>query len=216
MTARTRVAVCDYGVGNLRSVERARLHAGASVEVTGDPVALRSADGVVLPGVGAFGAALDALDGRGLRDTVTEIAHSGRPMLGVCLGFQLLFEWSEENGGRDGLGLLPGRIVRIDESRGKVPHMGWNRLRLQRRSRLLEGIADGSRMYFVHSYQAASVPVGALVADCDYAGSIPAVVEVGRVAATQFHPEKSGADGLRLYANFVDLCRAAEPAQLTA
>jgi glutamine amidotransferase len=135
-------------------------------------------------------------------------------MLGVCLGFQLLFDWSDENGGRAGLGLLPGRIVRISESRGKVPHMGWNRLRIRRRSRLLDGIADGTRMYFVHSYQASSVGDDALVADCEYAGSIPAVVEVGSVAATQFHPEKSGGDGLRLYANFVDLCRAAAPAQL--
>jgi imidazole glycerol-phosphate synthase subunit HisH len=216
MTPRTRIAVCDYGVGNLRSVERALLHAGADVQVTGDPVALREASGVVLPGVGAFGAALDALDRHGLRDTVIDVARSGRPMLGVCLGFQLLFEWSEENGGREGLGLLPGRVVRIETTRGKVPHMGWNRLRILRRSRLLEGIADRAHMYFVHSYQAASVPVDALVADCDYAGSIPAVVEVGSVAATQFHPEKSGADGLRLYANFVDACRAVTPAQLTA
>ena len=213
---RPRIAVCDYGVGNLRSVERALLHAGASVTVTGDDAALRDAAGVVLPGVGAFGAALDALDRRGLRATVTDIAQSGRPLLGVCLGFQLLFEWSDENGGREGLALLPGRIERIAASRGKVPHMGWNRLRILRSSRLLEGIADGSHMYFVHSYQAASVPAGALVADCAYDGPIPAVVEVGNVAATQFHPEKSGADGLRLYANFVDLCRAAAPARLTA
>jgi imidazole glycerol-phosphate synthase subunit HisH len=211
VSSRPRVAVCDYGVGNLRSVERALLHAGAEVDVTGDPDRLRSAAGVVLPGVGAFGAALDALEQRGLRDTVVEIAGSGRPLLGVCLGFQLLFDWSEENGGRDGLGLLPGRVVRLAQSRGKVPHMGWNQLRILRPSRLLEGIADGASMYFVHSYAAEGVPEAALVADCDYGGPIPAVVEVGSVAATQFHPEKSGADGLRLYANLVELCRAATP-----
>lgn len=217
MSARPRVAVCDYGIGNLRSVERALLHAGAEVEVTGDPDRLRSAAGVVLPGVGAFGAALDALEERGLRSTVVEIAGSGRPLLGVCLGFQLLFDWSEENGGRAGLGLLPGRVVRIGASRGKVPHMGWNRLRIHRPSRLLVGIADGAAMYFVHSYEASGVPADALVADCDYNGWIPAVVEVGGVAATQFHPEKSGADGLRLYANLVELCRTgAAPAPARA
>jgi imidazole glycerol-phosphate synthase subunit HisH len=214
--ARPPVAVCDYGVGNLRSVERALLHAGADVEVTGDADRLSRAAGVVLPGVGAFGAALDALEERGLRDTVCHVAASGTPMLGVCLGFQLLFEWSEENGGRAGLGLLPGRVVRIEAARGKVPHMGWNGLRILRRSRLLDGIAEGARMYFVHSYQAAAVPAAALVADCDYAGAVPAVVESGSVAATQFHPEKSGADGLRLYANFVELCRAGTTARLSA
>jgi imidazole glycerol-phosphate synthase subunit HisH len=209
------VAVCDYGIGNLRSVERALVHAGARAEVTGDPERLMGAAGVVLPGVGAFGAALDALDHHGLRETVLEIAASGRPLLGVCLGFQLLFEWSEENGGRSGLGVLPGRVVRIAASRGKVPHMGWNELRIRRPSQLLAGVADGAHAYFVHSYQAEEVPAAALVADCDYAGVVPAVVEVGSVGGTQFHPEKSGADGLRLYANFVARCRAASPAPVS-
>lgn len=202
------VVVVDYGIGNLRSVERALVAAGAVPVLSGDPAAIAAADGVVLPGVGAFGAALDALDSRGLREAVARAAASARPLLGVCLGFQLLFEHSEENGGRDGLGLLPGRVVRIDPSRGKVPHMGWNSLRVRRPGALLEGVADGSRMYFVHSYQAESVPDEALVADCDYAGSVPAVVERGTVLATQFHPEKSGADGLRVYANFVARCAA--------
>ena len=202
------VVVVDYGIGNLRSVERALVAAGAVPVLSGDPAAIAAADGVVLPGVGAFGAALDALDGRGLREAVARAAASARPLLGICLGFQLLFEHSEENGGRDGLGLLPGRVVRIDASRGKVPHMGWNSLRVRRPGALLEGVADGSRMYFVHSYQAESVPDEALVADCDYAGSVPAVVERGSVLATQFHPEKSGVDGLRVYANFVARCAA--------
>ncbi|HET9050997.1 MAG TPA: imidazole glycerol phosphate synthase subunit HisH [Candidatus Dormibacteraeota bacterium] len=203
------VAVCDYGVGNLRSVERALLHAGATVDVTGDAVRLLAADGVVLPGVGAFGAALDALDARGLRGTILRIAESGTPLLGVCLGFQLLFDWSEENGGREGLGILRGRVVRISPARGKVPHMGWNRLRFLRPSSLVDGIGDGAYAYFVHSYEASGVPEGCVVADCDYSGRLPAIVEAGSVAGTQFHPEKSGADGLRLYANFVALCRAA-------
>ncbi len=200
------VAVVDYGIGNLRSVERALIHAGARASVTGDAAAIAAADGVVLPGVGAFGAALDALDHHGLRATVLEAAASGRPLLGVCLGYQLLFDWSEESGGREGLGLLPGRITRLGADRGKIPHMGWNRLRIHRRSRLLEGVADGAYVYFVHSYAADAVPVEALVASTDYGGPVAAVVERGNVVGTQFHPEKSGADGLRMYANFVSLC----------
>ncbi len=203
-----RVVICDYGVGNLRSVERALLNAGARVEVSGDAATLLAADGVVLPGVGAFGAAADALEASGLRSVVLEVAASGRPLLGVCVGYQLLFDWSDENGGRAGLGVLPGRVVRIAGSRGKVPHMGWNRLRILRQSRLLDGVEDGAYMYFVHSYQADFVPVDALVADTDYSGTVPALVERGSVAGTQFHPEKSGADGLRLYANFAALCGA--------
>ena len=204
-----RVVICDYGVGNLRSVERALLSAGARVEVSGDARALLEADGVVLPGVGAFGAAADALQASGLRDVVLEVVASGRPLLGVCVGYQLLFDWSEENGGRAGLGVLPGRVVRIAPERGKVPHMGWNRLRIHRPSPLLAGVPDGAHVYFVHSYQAQGVPADALVADTDYSGAVPALVERGNVAGTQFHPEKSGTDGLRIYANFTALCGAA-------
>lgn len=202
----TRIAVVDYGIGNLRSVERALLRAGAAADITGDATAILAADGVVLPGVGAFGAALDALDEHRLRDTVLAVAASGRPLLGVCLGHQLLFDWSDESGGRAGLALLPGRVARLDPSSGKVPHMGWNRLRLQRASPLLSGIPDGAYAYFVHSYVAREVPRDAVVADCDYGGPIAAVVERGNVFGTQFHPEKSGTDGLRIYANFVALC----------
>lgn len=201
-----RIAVVDYGIGNLRSVERALLDAGADVRVTGDVATIRAAAGVVLPGVGAFGAALDALDAHALRDTVLEVATSGHPLLGVCLGHQLLFDWSDESGGRAGLGLLPGRVRRLTADRGKVPHMGWNRLSMVRPSRLLDGVADGAYVYFVHSYAADDVPADALVATCDYAGPVAAVVERGSVAGMQFHPEKSGPDGLRIYANFVAGC----------
>lgn len=196
----------DYGIGNLRSVERALLHAGAVVLMTRDPAAIAAADGVVLPGVGAFGAALDALDHHGLRASVLGAAASGRPLLGVCLGYQLLFDWSDESGGRAGLGLLPGRVLRLGPERGKVPHMGWNQLRILARSRLLHDVADGAHVYFVHAYAATSVPVAALVAETDYGGPIAAVAESGNVAGTQFHPEKSGADGLRVYANFARAC----------
>jgi glutamine amidotransferase len=203
----TRIAVVDYGVSNLRSVERALTAVGARAVVTADPAALDDCDGVVLPGVGAFGPAVDAIDAAGLRSAVTDSVAAGRPLLGVCLGFQLLFEWSDESGGRAGLGLYGGRVTRIEPCRGKVPHMGWNRLRLRRPSPLLEGVDDGTWAYFVHSYAA---PAGGddVVADCDYGGAaLAAACQRAAVYGTQFHPEKSGAQGLRLYANFVRICQ---------
>ena len=203
----TRIAICDYGVGNLRSVERALLHAGADVLLTDDAEQMRACAGVVLPGVGAFGAAIDALDGTGLGEVVTDIARSGTPLLGVCLGHQLLFEESTENGGRRGLGLLPGRIVRLERGRGKIPHMGWNRLHFPAPSPLFDGIAEGSYVYFVHSY--AALDAGdATAATTDYGGPMVAACATGNVWSTQFHPEKSGTTGLRIYANFVQLCAA--------
>ena len=201
-----RVAICDYGVGNLRSVERALLHAGADVVLTGDAAVMRDCAGLVLPGVGAFGAAIDALEQRGLGDVVIDIARGGRPLLGVCLGHQLLFEWSDENGGRRGLGLLPGRVVRLGHERGKVPHMGWNRLHFANPSPLFQGIDEGAYVYFVHSYTA-ETPAGAVVATTDYGGEVIAACARDNVWSTQFHPEKSGTVGLRIYANFVDACR---------
>ena len=212
MTTPPRVAICDYGVGNLRSVERALLHAGAGVVLTGDADEMRACAGVVLPGVGAFGAAVDALASTGLGDVVKDIAHSGTPLLGVCLGHQLLFEESDENGGRRGLGLLPGRIVRLGAERGKIPHMGWNRLHFTRESPLFDGVAEGSHVYFVHSY-AAQTDSDAVVATTDYGGPVVAACVRDNVWSTQFHPEKSGDAGLRLYANFVRVCaRARTPA----
>jgi glutamine amidotransferase len=206
-----RVAICDYGVGNLRSVERALLHAGAEVVLTGDAATMRGCDGVVLPGVGAFGAAADALDSTGLGEVVKDIAASGTPLLGVCLGHQLLFEYSDENGGRRGLGLLPGRIVRLERERGKVPHMGWNQLDLSGPTAFTEGIDDGAHVYFVHSYAAlpGTTDTGAVVATTDYGGPLVAMCATGSVWSTQFHPEKSGTTGLRIYANFVEQCAAA-------
>jgi glutamine amidotransferase len=200
-----RVAICDYGVGNLRSVERALLHAGADVLLTGDAEQMRACAGVVLPGVGAFGAAVDALERTGLGREVVDIARRGTPLLGVCLGHQLLFEESDENGGRAGLGLLPGRIVRLEASRGKIPHMGWNRLHLTRPSPLLEGVGEGSHAYFVHSYSAVT-DTDAVVATTDYGGELVAACVRDNVWSTQFHPEKSGEAGLQLYANFVTVC----------
>jgi len=209
------VVVCDYAVSNIRSVERAVEAAGGEAVLTADPAVVATADGVILPGVGAFGAAMDALFETGLSAAVIEHAARHRPLLGVCLGFQLLFEASDESGGRDGLGLLPGRVVRLDPSRGKVPHMGWNTLSVARPCALLQGVPDGSHLYFVHSY-AALTDASIVVATCDYNGEVVAVCERDSIVATQFHPEKSGRDGLRIYANFVRMCAGERPAQMRA
>jgi glutamine amidotransferase len=202
------VGICDYGVGNLRSVERALLAGGARALVSGDAAELARCDGIVLPGVGAFSVAAAALRERGLDSAVREIAAAGRPVLGVCLGFQLLFADSDEGGGGAGLALLPGAVRRLDTHRGKVPHMGWNQLHMVRPSALLDGVAEGEHMYFVHSYAATPGNGADVVATTEYGGEVVAAVEHGNVAGTQFHPEKSGAAGLRVYANFVARCTA--------
>ncbi len=205
-----RVAIVDYGVGNLRSVERALARAGARAIITPDPGEVAACDAVVLPGVGAFAPAAALLLGSGLGDAVREAASRGRPVLGVCLGFQLLFEASEEGEGGEGLGLLPGRVRRIDAAPPlKVPHMGWNQLRMRRPSALTAGVAEGAWCYFVHSYAADADPRD-VVATVDYGGEIAAVCERETVTGTQFHPEKSGPAGLRIYANLVAAC-AGEP-----
>ena len=204
MTAR--IAICDYGVGNLRSVERAIHAAGGIAIISDDPGVVTDADAIVLPGVGAFGAAAEALAARGMHGAVLEVAESGRPVLGVCLGFQLLFDWSEESGGRPGLGLIPGSVLRIAADRGKVPHMGWNNVHVEREHPLFDGIADGSAMYFVHSFAANTEPYN-VIGTADYGGAVTAACARDNVVGTQFHPEKSGVDGLRIYANFVDIAR---------
>lgn len=202
------VGVCDYGVGNLRSVERALQHGNAAVLVSADPGRLLQCAGLVLPGVGAFATAAAALREHGLDEAVLAFAASGRPMLGVCLGFQLLFSESDEGDGGDGLGLIPGTVRRLDSRLVKVPHMGWNGLHLTRESALLEGIAEGEHAYFVHSYAVTPADAGVVVATTDHGGEVVAAVEAGNVAGTQFHPEKSAAAGLRVYANFVTRCGA--------
>jgi glutamine amidotransferase len=208
-----RVGVCDYGVGNLRSVERALRVAGADAVISADPSEIVACDGVVLPGVGAFSVAARALRDTGLGDAVRDIARQGRPVLGVCLGHQLLFESSDEGRGGQGLGLLRGQVVSLSAGGGlKVPHMGWNTITTLRPSALLEGVGSGSYMYFVHSYTAIPEPDDT-VAITEYGDVLAAAVEHCGVMGTQFHPEKSGAVGLRIYANFVALCTARVPAQ---
>lgn len=195
------IAIVDYGVGNLRSVERALLHAGAEPVITSDRDALERADGLVLPGVGAFGAALGRLTKGGLGRNVVELARQGKPLLGVCLGYQLLFEESTEGGRHEGLGLLPGRVVEVQGS-DHVPVIGWCRVTQSQSSPLWDGVDDGSYFYFVHSYgpERGDFAIAA-------AGHAPAAAsQRGSVMGTQFHPEKSGRDGLRVYANFLALC----------
>jgi len=196
------IAIVDYGVGNIRSVERALLQVGAEPRLASDPDELANADGIVLPGVGAFGPALAKLSEHDLGRRLVEMARGGKPILGVCLGYQLMFEESLEHGRHRGLGLLPGRVVEVANS-VRLPVIGWCRTRQTAPSPLWEGVADGSYLYFVHSFtpESSSHAIGC----SDHS---PAAASAnGNVMGTQFHPEKSGADGLRIYSNFVAMCR---------
>jgi glutamine amidotransferase len=195
------IAIVDYGVGNLRSVERALLHAGARPKVTADKDELSRANGLVLPGVGAFAPALQKLQAGNLGREVVELARKGMPLLGVCLGYQLLFEESTEHGRHQGLGLLRGTVDLVSSAR-RLPVIGWCRLRQTDWSPLWDGIADGAYFYFVHSY----TPVAAEGA-CGSTETAPVAAAAKlNVMGTQFHPEKSGPDGLRVYANFLNVC----------
>jgi glutamine amidotransferase len=202
------IAVVDYGAGNLRSVARAIAHVGGRPLVTERGDDLASADAVVLPGVGAAGAAMHGLADRGLIDPIRRAVDSGRPFLGVCLGLQVLLEGSDEDGGVACLGILPGQIQRLPPGL-KVPHMGWNQVVRRRPHRLLAGIADGADFYFVHSYAALAEPPDLIVGETEYGATFASVIARNNVAATQFHPEKSADDGLRLYANLVQWAQEA-------
>jgi len=206
---RADVVVVDYGLGNLRSVTRGLERAGGRVEVTDDPGALDRADGIVLPGVGAFS---EGMDNAGpFRDALLDAAEDGRPLLGICLGMQMLLTTSEEaehagEGDVEGLDLIPGTNLRFDGDR-KVPHMGWNELAVERDHPLLAGV-DGEYAYFVHSYYAEPDDTAATAASTEYGERFASVVanEAGNVMGTQFHPEKSGETGLRILENFVAYC----------
>jgi glutamine amidotransferase len=202
--------IIDYGIGNLRSLQKAFEAAGVEVERTGDPAALARAERLVLPGVGAFGACASELKERDLAAPVLDAARRGVPLMGVCVGMQLLFDVSEERGTHAGLGLLPGRVVRFQEGeeRLKVPHMGWNRLDVQREHPLLDGLDEGAFVYFVHSYHAEADQPDDVLASASYGRAFPAVVGRGTVMGAQFHPEKSGPAGLRLLRNFGALTTA--------
>jgi imidazole glycerol-phosphate synthase subunit HisH len=201
------VAVLDYGVGNLHSAAKALDRAGADVRVVATVEEAAGAAGLVVPGVGAYGACLTGLSSAGGAAAVAGWLEGGRPLLGICVGMQLLFEASDEGPVADGAGVLPGKIRRL-HGPVKIPHIGWDEVTVRPGSRLLAGLGDGTRFYFVHSY--APEPDGdAVAAVCDYGGRFAAAVEHGNLFGTQFHPEKSGAAGLALLANFVAEARAA-------
>jgi imidazole glycerol-phosphate synthase subunit HisH len=205
------IAIVDYGMGNLRSVEKGVARAGMPTLVTGDPQRIRSARGVVLPGVGAFGACMENLTRGGLAEPVREVVRSGKPFLGICLGLQLLFEESEEFGPVRGLGILPGRVVRFAGRASiglKIPQMGWNRLRIERPVPELEGVGESPYVYFVHSYYVVPSDATLTVASTEYGVRFAAAIAWKNVFACQFHPEKSQAIGLRILENFVSRVKA--------
>ena len=209
MTGRTRppVAVLDYGVGNLHSAAKALDRAGAEVRVVPTVAAAAGAAGLVVPGVGAYGACLRGLASAGGAAAVAGWLEGGRPLLGICVGMQLLFEASEEGPVGDGVGVVPGKIRHLT-GQVKIPHIGWDEVTVRPGSRLFAGLGDGTRFYFVHSY--APEPDGeAVAAVCDYGGRFAAAVEHSNLFGTQFHPEKSGRAGLALLANFVTQVRRA-------
>ena len=200
------IAIIDYDAGNIKSVEKALLSLGQDVTVTSKRDEILGADKIVLPGVGAFGDAMENLKKRELDVVIREAAESGIPFLGICLGLQVLFEKSEEAPGVEGLGILKGEICRIPKTEGlKIPHMGWNSLHLKNDGRLFRGIADNPYVYFVHSYYLKAEDERIVKASAEYGTHIHASVEQGNVFACQFHPEKSSTVGLQILKNFVEL-----------
>jgi len=206
----TTIGLVDYGMGNRRSMEKSLERAGAAVVMTDDHAALRTVDGLVVPGVGAFARAMDRLRDRGLDELVRERAAAGVPVLGACLGMQLLFEHGAEFGGADGLGLLPGEVVPLDARGLKLPHIGWNEVRWVRPSPLREGLPDPTPFYHVHSFVPVPADADIALGVSDYGTAFASVVGRGTVFGTQFHPEKSSRDGIALLANFVRVCAHTE------
>lgn len=200
------IAIVDYGMGNLRSVQKAIERVGSTAVVSSDPGEIVRADKLILPGVGAFEDAIGELKTRGLVRPVLEAIDSGKPFLGICLGLQLLFDNSYENGRHAGLGVLKGDVIRFDlPEEYSVPHMGWNQLEIRRRPPALQGIESGDHFYFVHSYYVAPQDEQVVATETDYGGRFCSMVWRENVMATQFHPEKSQTGGLRILENFVGL-----------
>jgi glutamine amidotransferase len=203
-----RIAILDYGMGNLRSVEKALEHVGVTASVSNDAGAVRAADGVILPGVGAFPRAMERIRERGLDELIAERQQEGVPILGICLGLQLLFESSSELGGASGIGLLEGPVGELEAEGLKVPHIGWEPVRWERESRLTDGIPSETPFYFVHSF-APRPRGGDLLGSAAYGARFACAAERENVFGVQFHPEKSSAAGLRLLANFAGVCAKA-------
>lgn len=200
------IAIIDYGMGNLRSVQKGFEKVGHAATITSDPAAIEAADRVVLPGVGAFGDAMDELLRRELDAPVRRAIDSGKPFLGICLGLQLLFEVGYEGGRHEGLGVLPGEVVRFDvPAEYKVPHMGWNQLTIRQPAPLFKGVANGAHVYFVHSYYVVPRDPQVIAAETSYPSPFTSMIWRDNLFATQFHPEKSQADGLKMLRNFAEL-----------
>lgn len=208
MERKLMIAIIDYQMGNLRSVQKGFEKVGHKAVITCDPAQIVEADRIVLPGVGAFEDAIDELRNRHLVRPIQDAINSGKPFLGICLGLQLLFDVSYENGEHQGLGVLRGKVVRFDvPPEYKVPHMGWNAARIRRRAPILAGIEEGTHFYFVHSYYVVPEDPEVVAIEVDYHRPFCAMVWRDNVFATQFHPEKSQRDGLRLLKNFAELAR---------
>lgn len=202
------IAIIDYDAGNLKSVEKALAYIGEESVITGERKEILKADKVILPGVGSFGDAMANLKRLGLDDVIREVAANGTPFLGICLGLQLLFESSEETPGVEGLGILKGKVLRIPDKEGlKIPHIGWNSLKLSKNGRLFQGMTGEPYVYFVHSYYLQAENPDIVKATTDYSTCIHASVEQGNVFACQFHPEKSSAVGLQILKNFAAIQR---------
>lgn len=201
------IAIIDYGMGNLRSVQAGLEHIGQKAFITDDPKQIADAPAVVLPGVGAFGDAIKRLEETGLGDAFREAVQSGKPCLGICLGLQLLFSESDEGGLYKGLDIIPGRVIRFTHEL-KIPHMGWNQLDIKKPDNpIFDGIPDGSYMYFVHSYYVQPEDPDAIATTTDYGIHFTSMIAKGNLFATQFHPEKSQNIGLQLLRNFGSLIR---------
>jgi imidazole glycerol-phosphate synthase subunit HisH len=201
----TRICIVDYGMGNLRSVEKALEHVGATAKIANDAETIRAADGLILPGVGAFPKAMEGIRSLGLDELIEERRAAGTPILGICLGLQLLFDSSTELGGAEGLGLLAGEVGELDAPGLKIPHIGWSPVRWERPSRLTEGIDSETPFYLVHSFAPKAEP-DELLGTAAYGARFTCAAERDNVYGVQFHPEKSSAAGLRLLSNFAGIC----------
>lgn len=205
------IAIIDYGAGNIQSVYKALKFIGAECEVTNDKDAIMKADGAILPGVGSFGDAVDTMEKYGIQNTIKDFIATGKPFLGICLGLQLLFPKSCESPEAEGLGVFKGEVKKIPSGEGlKIPHMGWNSIKLLKKDGIFKGIEDEAYVYFVHSYYLDAEDKNIVSAQTEYGVTIDAAVNCDNVTATQFHPEKSGEVGLKMLNNFVKMCGGTE------
>ena len=202
------IAIIDYGAGNIQSVYKALKYVGCDCIVTNDKDEIMKADGAILPGVGSFGNSMDNMNKNGITETVREFINTKKPFLGICLGLQLLFPESEESPGVKGIDIFKGTVTKIPDGEGlKIPHMGWNSIKLLKKDGIFKGIKDNSYVYFVHSYYLNAENKDIVAAQTEYGVTIDAAVSYENVTATQFHPEKSGEVGLQMLRNFAEMCK---------